>query len=106
MSLSERIRPGIEAAEWVVEEVGKIEAKLAECQVERDLARGQRNESNREIERLRDQIKPFKFTNVMLCQVNDLMTLAGATLTERQSDVLYAALKAILEPEPEVQSHD
>jgi len=29
-------------------------------------------------------------------QINDLMTLGGATLTERQEDVLYAALKVLL----------
>jgi hypothetical protein len=29
-------------------------------------------------------------------QINDLMVVGGATLTERQEDVLYAALKAIL----------
>jgi hypothetical protein len=32
-------------------------------------------------------------------QINDLMVVGGATLTERQEDVLYAALKAILENE-------
>jgi hypothetical protein len=30
-------------------------------------------------------------------QINDLMVVGGATLTERQEDVLYAALKALLE---------
>jgi len=29
-------------------------------------------------------------------QINDLMVVGGATLTERHEDVLYAALKAIL----------
>lgn len=32
----------------------------------------------------------------LLGQINDLMTLGGATLTERQEDVLYAALKVLL----------
>ena len=39
----------------------------------------------------RDQLR------AMHRQINDLMTLGGATLTERQEDVLYAALKALLE---------
>ena len=34
-------------------------------------------------------------TKTIVSQINDLMTLGGATLTERQEDVLYAALKAI-----------
>ena len=29
-------------------------------------------------------------------QINDLMTLGGATLTERQEDILYMALKILL----------
>jgi hypothetical protein len=32
----------------------------------------------------------------LLNQINDLMTIGGATLTERQEDILYAALKALL----------
>jgi hypothetical protein len=32
-------------------------------------------------------------------QINDLMVVGGATLTERQEDVLYAALKTLLERE-------
>ena len=32
----------------------------------------------------------------LLNQINDLMTLGGATLTERQEDVLYMALKVLL----------
>ena len=32
-------------------------------------------------------------------QINDLMVVGGATLTERHEDVLYAALKALLERE-------
>ena len=32
-------------------------------------------------------------------QINDMMTFGNATLTEYQEDVLYAALKAILEDE-------
>ena len=32
-------------------------------------------------------------------QINDLMVVGGATLTERQEDVLYAALKVLLERE-------
>jgi len=32
----------------------------------------------------------------LVSQINDFMTLGGATLTERQEDVLYAALKSIL----------
>ena len=43
----------------------------------------------------RDEIR------TLINQINDLMTLGGATLSERQEDVLYAALKAILtEPRP------
>ena len=34
MSLSERIRPGIEAAPWVVEEVIRLERELAEAYAE------------------------------------------------------------------------
>jgi len=29
-------------------------------------------------------------------QINDLMVVGGATLTERQEDILYAALKVLL----------
>lgn len=36
----------------------------------------------------------------LLNQINDLMTLGGATLTERQDDVLYAALKVLLATPP------
>ena len=32
----------------------------------------------------------------LIRQVSDLMTLGGATLTERQEDVLYMALKVIM----------
>ena len=35
----------------------------------------------------------------MVSQINDLMVVGGATLTERQEDVLYAALKTLLERE-------
>jgi hypothetical protein len=38
-------------------------------------------------------------------QINDLMVVGGATLTERQEDILYMALKTILLEEKNDDSH-
>jgi hypothetical protein len=40
MSLSDRLRPGVEAAPWVIEEVQRLESELAEAYAELSKLRG------------------------------------------------------------------
>lgn len=90
MSLSERIRPGSEAADWVVEEIGKLEASYEALKAELSLVSGQRNSSNREIERLRDELalitKRMEWEAERAAKLEVALEDTRRTLAEHQED--------------------
>jgi len=63
MSLSERIRDGVEAAPWVIEEVAKLETENQRLLIDLEIAESAldaQRDFRREIERLREVLRKAK----------------------------------------------
>ena len=60
MKLSDRVRPDVEAAPWVIEEIKKLEAELEVAQKFHKVAVQQRDQAHQEITSLRGEVANFR----------------------------------------------